>query len=107
MEVFAVYAQPEHPMFQKDASPDIPSPRIMEIEQVSLRTVVEQITENNQCRYPLLALRILLHAITKIDTHGRVYISARHLSKSLDVHYDTVTKCLKYLREIEALRLER
>lgn len=107
MEAFAVYAQPEHPPVQKAASSDIPSPRIVEIEQYSLRTVVEQITENNRCRYPLLALRLLLHAITRIDTHGRVYISARQLAKSLDVHYDTVTKCLKYLREIEALRLER
>ena len=78
---------------------------IVEIEQNNLRAVVEKICK--QCRYPLLALRLLLYVITGIDANGRIDISARHLAKSLDVHYDTVTKCLKYLREIGVLRIER
>jgi hypothetical protein len=78
---------------------------MIEIEQRNLRSVVETIC--NQCRYPLLALRLLIHVITGIDADGRIDISARQLSKTMDVHYDTVTKCLKYLREIEAIRIER
>jgi DNA-binding transcriptional regulator YhcF (GntR family) len=78
---------------------------IVEIEQKNLRAVVEQICK--QCRYPLLALRLLLHVITGIDHNGRIDISARQLSRKMDVHYDTVTKCLKYLREIGVLRIER
>ena len=78
---------------------------VVQIEQHKLRTVVETIC--TQCRYPLLALRLLLYVITGIDAEGRIYLSARHLAKMLNVHYDTVTKCLKYLREIEVLQIER
>lgn len=106
MGAIAVCRELEHPLL-KEGQSDTPSAQIVEVEQESLRMVVEHITDNSQCRYPLLALRVLLHTITKIDTSGRVYISARQLAKSLDVHYDTVTKCLKYLREIEVLRIER
>ncbi|MNY41731.1 hypothetical protein D3C86_1765680 [compost metagenome] len=60
-----------------------------------------------QCRYPLLALRILVHVICSSDTQGRVYINARQLSRKLDVHYDTVTKALKYLRETGILSLDQ
>jgi hypothetical protein len=77
----------------------------IEIEQKQLRMVAERICK--QCRYPLLALRLLIHVLTGIDANGRIDISARQLSKAMDVHYDTVTKCLKFLREIEAIRIER
>jgi NADH/NAD ratio-sensing transcriptional regulator Rex len=56
---------------------------------------------------PLLALRLLIHIIAGIDADGKIHICARQLSKKLDVNYDTVTKCLKYLREIGAMRIER
>jgi len=79
----------------------------VEIEPKSFQYIVDKICRNNECRYPLLALRLLLHVITRADSTGKIYISARQLSKSLDVHYDTVTKCLKYLREIEVLCIER
>lgn len=78
---------------------------IVEIEQNKLRSVTEKICQ--QCRYPLLALRLLIHVITGIDANGRIHISARQLSKTMDVHYDTITKCLKYLREIGVVRIER
>ena len=80
---------------------------VIEIEKKSLRYIVDKICRNDQCRYPLLAIRVLIYVITEIDTTGKVYISARQLSKSLDVNYDTVTKCLKYLREIEVLCIDR
>lgn len=80
---------------------------VIEIEKATLRQIVEEISKNEQCRYPLLSIRILIHAITSIDQSGKIYISARQLSKSLDVHYDTVTKCLKYLRQIEVLSIEK
>ncbi len=80
---------------------------IIEIEKKSLCCIVEKICQHERCRFPLLAVRILIHTITSIDANGRVYISARQLSKSLDVHYDTVTKCLKFLREIQVLQMEK
>ncbi len=79
----------------------------IKIEKLGFKALVEKICQNDECRYPLLALRILIHIITGIDGNGRIYISARHLAKSLNVHYDTVTKCLKYLREINVLRIEK
>lgn len=78
---------------------------IVEIEQKKLRMIAETIC--TQSRYPLLALRLLIYVITGIDENGRIDISARHLSKKMDVHYDTITKCLKYLRETEILRIIR
>ncbi len=79
----------------------------VEIEQKNLRLLVEHICRGDQCRYPLLTLRLLIHLITGIDSNGLTYISARQLSKSMDVHYDTITKCLKYLRNIEAIAIKK
>ena len=84
-----------------------PLEHIAEIEQENLRAIADKICQKNECRYPLLALRLLIHIITGIDTEDRIYISARQLSKALDAHYDTVTKCLKYLREIGVIRIEK
>ena len=83
---------------------DFASDHVVNIEQKQLQSVVESICQ--QCRYPLLALRILIHAICSIDSQGRIYINARQLSRKLGVHYDTLTKCLKFLREIDVLRLD-
>jgi hypothetical protein len=79
----------------------------IEIQKKSLSCIVDKINEVGQCRYPLLALRILIYVIISIDGNGIVHISARHLSKSLGVNYDTVTKCLKYLRQIGVLQLNK
>lgn len=78
---------------------------VIEIEQGDLSVVVDRIC--TQCRYPLLGLRLLLHVITGMNSDGLIHISARHLAKKLDVNYDTVSKCLKDLREMEVLQIER
>lgn len=83
------------------------SENIIEIEQKNLQHAVEKICTRKECRYPLLALRLLFHVITGIDATGKINISARQLSKSMNAHYDTITKCLKYLREIEVIRIDR
>ncbi len=80
---------------------------IVEIDAQQLTSLTEYICNpRSRCRYPLLALRLLIHVICQIDGHGRMYISARKLSQKMDVHYDSLTKCLKYLREIGAIRVE-
>jgi hypothetical protein len=76
----------------------------VEIHPQNVLSIVEKICVN--CRYPFLALRLYIHIICGIDNDSRIHISARHHSKKLDVHYDTVTKCLKYLREIGAIGVE-
>lgn len=82
-----------------------PPENIVEVEQKNLQRVADLICQ--QCRYPLLGLRLLLFVMGGIDENGRVHINARHLSKRLDVNYDTVTKALKFLREINVLSIER
>ena len=84
-----------------------PDENVIEVDKKSLHGIVEAISRSGDCRYPLLAIRILIYAITSVDGNGKTYISARQLSKSLDAHYDTVTKCLKYLRAIDVLELDR
>lgn len=75
------------------------------IDAAALGLAVDMIC--SESRYPLLTLRVLLHTITDIDDNGQIHISARHLAKKMDAHYDTVTKCLKYLREMGVLEIER
>lgn len=79
----------------------------IEIDQKALLSITEQICQPGGCRYPLLALRILIHVIGGIDGNGQIPISARRLSKSMNVHYDTVCKTLKYLRKTGVLEIER
>lgn len=80
---------------------------IVEIERNQLLQLTETICTDHACRYPQLALRILIHVITGIDTEGGVYISAKQLAGKLGVNYNTVSKCLKYLRQMGVLRLEQ
>jgi hypothetical protein len=82
-----------------------PPENIIEVKQQTLQKVADRICE--QCRYPLLGLRLLLYVMAHIDEQGRVFINARHLSKRLNVHYDTLTKALKFLREIGVLKIDR
>jgi hypothetical protein len=80
---------------------------IVVLDQKHLALFAEKICTDPNCRYPLVALRILVHSITSVNKKGHIYISARRLSKSMGVHYDTVTKSLKYLRGIGILNIER
>lgn len=77
----------------------------VEIEQEHLLSITEKIC--GQCRYPLLALRLLIYVICKIDADGKICLNARRLAKTFDVHYDTLTKCIKYLRENEIIGKEK
>lgn len=87
--------------------PDRNRAHIVEVDQKHLLAITEKICQNGNCRYPLIALRLMIYCIANMDSNGRIPISARHLAKSMNVHYDTVTKCLKYLRINEILRIER
>ena len=80
---------------------------IIEIDQLALKEITERICTDKKCRYPLLALRILIHAICEMDSNGRVYICAKKLAAKLDVNYDTITKCIKYLRVSDILSIEK
>ena len=73
----------------------------------SLVRYAELICTDENCRYPQLALRILIHIMAEIDNHNKWTVSARQIAKRFNVHYDTVTKCLKYLRSINVIRTEK
>ena len=92
---------------RKDTTSRLPSDNTVEIEQQNLASFADKICTDPKCRYPLLTLRIFIYAITVMDNRGSIHVSARRLSKVMDAHYDTVTKCLKYLREIGILNSER
>ena len=69
----------------------------------SLVHYTEIICTDKNCRYPQLTLRILNHIFAEIDKDNKWAISPRYVANRLDVNYDTVTKCLKYLRIINVL----
>ena len=64
----------------------------------------EKICTDENCRYPQLALRLMNHILAEMDNNNKWNISARQIAKRFGVHYDTVTKCLKYLRAIELIK---
>ena len=78
---------------------------IIEVDQNALCIATDLIC--TECRYPLLALRVFIHVLCGINENGQIQISARHLAKKLDVNYDTVTKCLKFLREKGMIALDK
>ena len=69
-----------------------------------LKGYTETICTDESCRYPKLTLRILNHILADIDRENKWEASPRNVAKRLDSNYDTVTKCLKYLRSINALQ---
>lgn len=77
----------------------------VELDAKALLSLTEKICQPGECRYPLLALRIIIHVIGGIDTNGQISLSARHLAKTMNVHYDTVCKCLKFLKKIGVLEI--
>ena len=77
--------------------------KILIVNPDSLVGYAEIICNDENCRYPKLTLRILIHILADIDRENKWEASPRHVSKILCVNYDTVTKCLKYLRSINAL----
>lgn len=84
-----------------------PTEHIIEIERRQLVRIVELICTDSDCRFPQLTLRVLLHLMAMVDAQNRVHVSAKQLAHTLGVHYNTVTKCLKYLRRIGVVQLEQ
>lgn len=74
------------------------------INPESLIRYTEIICTDENCRFPQLALRILNHVFSEIDKENKFTVNARRISKQFGVHYDTVTKCLKYLRSIGLIK---
>ena len=73
----------------------------------SLIRYTEIICNDENCRYPKLTLRILNHIFAKTDNEKKLAINPRYISDMLGANYDTVTKCLKYLRSISVLPCEK
>lgn len=98
-----------HPFHHGYAKPQpVPQDNIVGIDQRQLFAFSERICgAGSTCKYPQLALRLLVYMLSHIDSEGKAYINARKVARKLDVHYDTVTKCLKYLRHIDAVRVEK
>ena len=69
----------------------------------SLKRYENTIRTDENCRYPNLTLILLIHIMVNMDCQNQCNISARHLAKRIGANYDTVTKCLKYLRSINAI----
>lgn len=76
---------------------------IVQVNRQNIIAITEKICTDKNCKFRQQALRIFVHLIASIDKECKVAINAKQLSKKLDVHYDTVSKCLKYLRNIEVL----
>lgn len=58
------------------------------------------IVNDENCRYPNLTIRILIHIFLEIENQNKWNIRPRIIAERLNANYDTVSKCLKYLRSI-------
>jgi len=79
---------------------------LLVVNPENLIKFTEIICTDKNCRYPQLTLRILNHIFAEIDKDNKWAISPRFVSTKLEANYDTVTKCLKYLRSINVLQIE-
>lgn len=77
---------------------------IIQVNQQYILLISEQISHDKNCKFRQVALRIFNHILASMDDEGKVSINARQLSKSLGVHYDTTTTCIKYLRAIDVIK---
>jgi len=80
---------------------------IIQVNQQYILLISEQISNDKNCKFRQAALRIFTHLLASIDNEGKVSINARQLSKNLGVHYDTTTKCIKYLKVIDVIKTEK
>ena len=69
--------------------------------------ISEQISTDKNCKFRQATLRIFIYLLASMDNEGKVSINARQLSKNLGVHYDTTTKCIKYLKAIDVIKTEK
>jgi hypothetical protein len=83
------------------------SDNVVLLHQRDLLLISEKICNDKNCKFRHVTIRILNYLLANMDTDGKVSFSARQLSKRLGVHYDTVTKCLKYLRSIDLIKSEK
>ena len=74
------------------------------VNPTSLIKYTETICTDKKCRYPQLTLRILNHILAELDKENKWSACPRQISMKLGAHYDTVTKCLKYLRSINVIQ---
>jgi hypothetical protein len=79
---------------------------IIQVNQQYILLISEKISNDENCKFRQAVLRIFNHILASIDDEGKVSINARQLSKNLGVHYDTITKCIKYLRAINVIKTE-
>lgn len=69
--------------------------------------VSEKISTDTNCKFRQVTLRVFIYLLANIDNEGKISINARQLSKNLGVHYDTITKCIKYLKDIDFIKTEK
>lgn len=74
------------------------------VNQENLLIFNEKIITDEKCRFRQAVLIIFNHLLANMDNESKVEINARQLSKRLGIHYDTATKCIKYLKDIEVLK---
>ena len=79
---------------------------IIQVNQQYILLISEQISNDKNCKFRQVALRIFNHILANMDDEGKVSINARQLSKNLGVHYDTTTTCIKYLKYIDVIKTE-
>jgi len=78
--------------------------KTIKVNQENILLISEKISTDENLKFHQAALRIFNFLIASVDNDCKVVISARHLSKKLGISYDTVTKCLKYLKMIKVLK---
>ena len=84
-----------------------PLDNTIHVNQKVLLAITEKISTDKNCKFRQTVLVIFNHLLASMDNDCKVEICARQLSTKLGVHYDTVTKCIKYLKQIEVLKTEK
>ncbi len=79
----------------------------VKMHQQNISLVSETICTDRNFRFRQAGVRIFNYLVGCADMECKVAICARQLSKKLGVSYDTVTKTLKYLKQLKVLHPDK
>jgi Fic family protein len=80
---------------------------LIRFNQENISFISEKICNDKNCKFRQVTLRIFNHLLSHVNNECRVSINAKQLSKIFGVHYDTITKSIKYLKSIDVIKIEK
>lgn len=80
---------------------------LIRFNQENISLISEKICNDENCKFRQVTLRIFNYLLSHVNNDCKVSLNARQLSKTFGVHYDTITKSIKYLKLIGVIKIDK